>query len=142
MEKINTEILISSLLKAGYDKIDPLLFTFILNKITEENEKSKKFKFVDEEYSEVFNKYVDHSEPIIKLKEGAVISELNTNVELIEMIETINIRNVALEKMKMLYKLEKINQFKDFFSTKEEQALYNEFDIEMIPKSRNKIKTK
>ena len=34
MEKINTEILVSSLFKLGFDKVDSILFTYTLAKIT------------------------------------------------------------------------------------------------------------
>ena len=36
MEKINTELLISSLFKLWFDKIDAILFTYTLGKITKD----------------------------------------------------------------------------------------------------------
>lgn len=60
MEKLNTEILISSLLIIGFDKIDPALFTYTLGKISLDNRKPELFEFQDSETSETFNKYFDY----------------------------------------------------------------------------------
>ena len=43
MEKINTEILVSSLFKIGFDKVDSLLYTNTLGKLSIDNQKSQLF---------------------------------------------------------------------------------------------------
>jgi len=141
MEKINTEIVISSLISMGFDKIDTLLYTYTLAKTSMLNDKLKLFKYEDEEYSEVFNKNVDYTTPIITLKEGASSEELNINTNLINILETIDYKEVVMAKFKMLYELGQLDLFNDYFSKREKEILYTEFNVEIKPIPK-KVKTK
>ena len=55
MEKINTEILVSSLFEMGFDQVDALLFTCILGQLSIDNQELKTFEFKEREYSQIFN---------------------------------------------------------------------------------------
>ena len=76
MEKINMEIIISSLLVSGFDKVDSVLFTLILGKLVLDNVKMQIFNYKDEKLSPVFNKYIDCKKGIFTIKEGI---NLDTN---------------------------------------------------------------
>ena len=80
MEIINTEILVSSLFNAGFDKVDPALFVFILAKLSMDDRRGL-FKFDDNETSLTFNKYVDYDGVVFKLKDGF---QIDTNVSHVE----------------------------------------------------------
>lgn len=73
MEKINTEILVSSLFKLGFDKVDSILFTYTLAKIT----KDGVFFFEEQDTSIAFKKYVNFYDGFIRLKDGY---SLDTNI--------------------------------------------------------------
>ena len=47
MEKINTEILVSSLFVIGFDKVDALLYTYTLGQLSLDNQKLQLFEFED-----------------------------------------------------------------------------------------------
>lgn len=73
MNKISTEMLVSTLFKLGFDKVDPVLFTFTLGKIS----KDGFFSFEEQDTSRAFQEYVDFSDGLIKLKDGYL---LDTNI--------------------------------------------------------------
>ena len=81
MEKINTEILVSSLFTIGFDKVDPLLYTYTLGQLSIDNQKLQLFEFEDSETSQKFNDYVNYDGIIFKLKDGVT---LETNVSHVE----------------------------------------------------------
>ena len=76
METINTETVVSSLFKVGFDKVDPILYTFVLAKISMDDKKQL-FKFKDQKTSLTFDKLVDYNGLIFKLKDGL---QMDTNV--------------------------------------------------------------
>lgn len=57
MEKINTEILISSLISIGFDKVDSILYTYTLAKLTTDNYRLKTFCFEEKEFSQTRQTY-------------------------------------------------------------------------------------
>jgi len=132
MEKINAEIIMSSLISMGFDKVDTLLYTYTLGKLSILNDELKIFKYEDEEYSDIFKNKVDYDAPIIKLKDGVKKEELHTNETLIKILETIDYKEIVKEKFKVLYRLGQLDKFSEYFSTKEQKILYSEFDVEMI----------
>ena len=69
MEWIGTEEIITALLIIGFDKIDPLLFTYTLANVPT-NSSDHSFKIIDKELSQAFKKYVDNDRFLYKLKEG------------------------------------------------------------------------
>ena len=60
MEKINTEILVSSLFVIGFDKVDALLYTYTLGQLSLDNQKLQLFEFEDSSTSQKFNDYIDY----------------------------------------------------------------------------------
>lgn len=81
MEKINTEILVSSLLVSGFDVVDPLLFTFVLGQLTIDDRNMKVFEFEEQPTSQTFNNYIDNDGIVFSIKKGL---NLETNVSLAE----------------------------------------------------------
>ena len=69
MEKINTEILVSSLFSIGFDKVDVALFTYTLGQLSIDNKQLQLFEFEDSETHQIFNKYVDYDGIVFKLKD-------------------------------------------------------------------------
>ena len=66
MEKINTEILVSSLFIIGFDKVDGLLFTYTLGQLSIDNHKLQLFEFEDSCTSQKFNEYVNYDGIVFK----------------------------------------------------------------------------
>ena len=130
MEKINTELLISTLFKLGFDKIDPILFTYTLGKIT----KDGAFSFEEQDTSKAFKKYVDFFDGFIRLKDGY---SLDTNISpndsipitigqslfgnkyLFDYLSILDFTDIILKKAED-YTIGATGEVKkDFFSTKE-----------------------
>lgn len=77
MEKINTESIISSLFVLGFDKVDSILYTYILGKLIIDNQTLELFKFEDKPLSNLFIKYVEIDNTGFKIKEEY---KLKTNI--------------------------------------------------------------
>lgn len=134
MEKINTEILVSSLFSIGFDKVDSVLFTYILGKLSFDNQKLKLFEFEDSATHQIFNKYVDYDGFVFKLKDGITLDTmasyndesfyplkklLNTNRKLIEYLSQLDYSEIVLKKLEF-YGIENKEQLNDLmFSYKE-----------------------
>ncbi len=116
MEKINTEILVSSLLKIGFDKVDSLLFTNTLAKLSIDNQKSQLFDFVDSETSPLFNEFVNYDGIEFKLKDGITLDTnvspikdhvfplgkaLHTNEHLIDYLERLDFNDIKSKTKKL-----------------------------------------
>lgn len=138
MEKINAETLIIGLFLIGFDRIDPVLFTYVLGKLSIDNQKLKLFEFSDSEIHQVFNKYVDYDGITFKLKNEISVNTindyknkefylfrniLNQKEKLIEYLSQLDFSKIVLEKVKLydIKKIEKIN--KNIFSNKEIEIL-------------------
>ena len=76
MEKISTEILVSTLFNLGFDSVDPVLFTYTLGKLSQ-LDKERQFIFEEREPGIGFKEYVDCSGITMKIKDGYT---LDTNV--------------------------------------------------------------
>ena len=130
MEKINTEILVSSLFKLGFDKVDSILFTYTLAKIT----KDGVFSFEEQDTSIAFKKYVDFYDGFIRLKDGYYLDtnispndsipitigqSLFGNKYLFDYLSTLDFTNIILKKAED-FAIGDTNEIKsEFFSTKE-----------------------
>lgn len=137
MEVINTEILISSLFNVGFDKVDSLLFTFTLAKISLYNRKKKLFQFKDRELGTVFKTYVDYDHAVFRLKSGYTLATkirvndylaplgmlLNSNRLLINYLNNLDFNEIIIKKASFLgiKSIEDINQ--NVFSYKEIEIL-------------------
>ena len=76
MEKINTEILVSTLFNLGFESVDPVLFTYTLGKLSL-MDKERQLVFEEREPGIGFKEYVDCSGISMKIKDGYT---LDTNV--------------------------------------------------------------
>ena len=116
MEKINTEILVSSLFKIGFDKVDSLLYTNTLGKLSIDNQKSQLFDFVDSETSPLFNEFVNYDGIEFKLKDGITLDTnvspikdhvfplgkaLHTNEHLIDYLEQLDFKDIKSKTKKL-----------------------------------------
>ncbi len=134
MEIINTEIVVSSLFNVGFDKVDAVLFTFVLAKISMDDKKHL-FRFKDQKTSLIFDKYVDYNGLIFKLKNGFQIDTnvsqkegfniplgkaLITNRYLIEYLNNLDFYEIVLKKAE-LYGMQNIDD--STFSHKELKIL-------------------
>ena len=144
MEKINTEILVSSLFAIGFDKVDALLYTYTLGQLSIDNQKLQLFEFENSETNQIFNEYVDYDGIIFKLKDGITLETnvshvenyswplkkaLYTNKKLIEYLSRLDFRKMILKKIESLG-VDKIDSFDLLFSNKEKEMMYKMFGIE------------
>ena len=144
MEKINTEILVSSLFAIGFDKVDALLYTYTLGQLSIDNQQLQLFEFEDEETHQIFNKYVDYDGIIFKLKDGITLDTmtsyndekfyplrkmLNTNSRLIEYLSGLDFRKIIIKKIEALG-VDRLDSFDLLFSNHEKEIMYKMFGIE------------
>lgn len=133
MEKISFEMLVSSLFDLGFDKIDPVLFTYILGKLSIADT-NHQFIYETKDTSVCFNRYVDCSGVAIKIRDGYT---LDTNVclsdsviipvgktffsnkKLLDYLESLDYSEIVLKKAEA-YGITSDDQMPlDFFSNKE-----------------------
>lgn len=138
MEKINTEILVSSLFSIGFDKVDAVLFTYTLGQLSIDNKHLQLFEFEDSETRQIFNKYVDYDGIVFKLKDGITLDTmasyngekfyplrkmLNTSKKLIEYLCGLDFSKIVLKKAEA-YGIQNIEQIiESRFSNKELEIL-------------------
>ena len=135
MEKINSEILISTLFLIGFDRVDSLLFKYVLGKLSIDNIEKKDFIFEDEELSGTFNQYVDFNGSFYSLKNNYSLDTnvplvsgsskiLNINEKLLMYFNSIDFTTIISRKVNDIG----YNNLKDFdylFSEKEKQIIFN-----------------
>lgn len=144
MEKINTEILISSLFIIGFDKVDSVLYTYTLGQLSIDNSKLQMFEFEESETSQKFNEFVDYDGRIFKLKDGISLEmnvspagnyvcplkkALSTNKKLIKYLSQLDFRKIIIKKIQSLG-VDRIDSFDLLFSNKEKEIMYKMFGIE------------
>lgn len=93
METINTEVLITSLFRVGFDRVDGLLFTYTLGAMRQDEDGRKNFHFEDRKTSDWFNQYVELKDGVFSLKEGYSLDALvespsNVKVPLCYLVQT------------------------------------------------------
>lgn len=157
MKIISTEALVGSLFIIGFDKIDPILYTYTLGRLTIDNQKTKMFQFEEKELSNTFNKYVDHSGLFFKLKEGYALDTnvspikgdnwllrnlFNKNTDLIEHLRNFDFSEIIVKKMELL-DIECKEQLNLLFSSKEieliEQLNLNQTAKKLVKNQKNMI---
>ena len=146
MEKINTEILVSSLFAIGFDRVDPLLFTYTLGQLSIDNQELQLFEFEDSETHQLFNIFVDYDGIVYKLKDGLTIDTevicddvvvypliklLNTNKKLIEYLSQLDFRKIIKCKIDALGP-ERIDKYDELFSSKEKEIMYEMYGTKQI----------
>ena len=139
MEKISFEILISALFNLGFDKVDPVLFTYTLGKLLLEDVEHQ-FIYGPENTSIGFNKYVDCSGIAIKIKDGYT---LDTNVSPRDSM-IIPLRKTLFKSKKLLSYLEnfdfdeivskKANAYGVTIADKAPKELFSEKEIGILKK--------
>ena len=144
MSKINSEIIISSLFRIGFDQVDSLLYTYTLGKIFQDNAELNLFEFKDKELSETFNKFKDGYDlnTIVSLKpiqniELPLYKVLNINSLLIEYLKEIDFKEIIFKKIVSLG-IDKINDFEELFNDKEKEIISEMFGIDKMNKERSK----
>lgn len=133
MEKINTEAIVSSLFVLGFEKVDPILYTHLLGKLTIDNQKLSLFEFEEKPFSESFTKYVDCNNSIFKIKDGYTLDtnaspmkEYNwtlrnlfaRNTELINYLSNLDFREIVAKKLES-YNTTRQDDIEQIFSAKE-----------------------
>lgn len=139
MEKINTEVLVSSLFNLGFDKVDAALFTYTLGKLAIDNRKMQLFEFSDSETHQIFNKYVDYDGIVFRFKDGIDLETmasyngekfyplkmlLNSSKKLIKYLSQVDFSEIVLKKVENygIHSLEQIDE--NIFSQKELEILH------------------
>lgn len=139
MEKINTEVLVSSLFNLGFDKVDAALFTYTLGKLAIDNRKMQLFEFSDSETHQIFNKYVDYDGIVFRFKDGIDLETmasyngekfyplkmlLNSSKKLIKYLSQLDFSEIVLKKAENygIHSLEQIDE--NIFSQKELEILH------------------
>ena len=143
MEQINSETIISSLLVAGYDQVDTLLYTYLVGKLSIDDRKSQVFEFIENDFSKTFEEYIQFDGIKYKLKEGYNINSnikvtkddyyplrklLKTNNKLIEYINSFDLRDIVIKKISILGQSNK-EMLKGCFSNKEKEVIIEMFNL-------------
>lgn len=157
MKIISTEALVGSLFIIGFDKIDPILYTYTLGRLTIDNQKTKMFQFEEKELSNTFNKYVDSSGLFFKLKEGYTLDTnvspikgdnwplknlFNKNTDLTEHLRNFDFSEIIVKKME-LFGIDRKEQLNSIFSSKEieliEQLNLNQTAKKLVKNQKSMI---
>ena len=133
MEIINTESLVSSLFYIGFNKVDPLLFTYVLANLDRDN-----FEFQDQQNTQTFDAFVTTDglvfHPVYDISldtEIELASEfklplrklLHSNKKLIEFLNNLDFKPLVLKKAQE-YNVETIKDADpNLFSRKEIELL-------------------
>lgn len=141
MEKINSEIIISSLFMIGFDKVDTLLYINVVEQI----DKFKIFEFTDDKRSDIFKKYIEFNGICYKLKDNVSLNndielplykELRTNNLLIKYLNELNYEEIIIKKI-MFLGIDKIKHYNMLFSNKEKEIIYKMFGMDEMIRERN-----
>ena len=152
MEKINKEIIISSLFSMGFDKVDALLYMYVLDDLFRYIDVIKKFEYDLIEPTSTFNKYVDFDGMVSSLKKGYTLNTkvscddgsqkqlrkvLNINYELVQYLEDVDFAKIVNKKVFDIG-LERLEEFSYLFSNVEREYIYNAFQQYISCYSGNK----
>ena len=133
MEIISFEMIVSALFNLGFDKIDPVLYTYTLGKLSIED-KEHQFVYEKQNTSIGFNKYVEESKGVIKIRDGYTldtnISPNNSKVipvrktlfsskKLLSYLENFDFTEIILKKAKAYGIINADQAPLEFFSEKE-----------------------
>lgn len=137
METINTETLITSLFRVGFDRVDGLLFTYTLGAMRQDEDGRKNFHFDDRKTSDWFNQYVELKDGVFSLKEGYSLDTLveassnvkvplryliQTNRKLTEYLSTFDFSRVISKKLLVLG-ANSVEEYPNSYSEREKQAI-------------------
>ena len=148
MDIINSEIVVSSLFVAGFDKVDVFLYTYTLSQLSIDNRKTKLFSFEDTALSQTFNKYFDYNGIVFILKDGYSLDSnifnregynlplrkvLHVNKKLIDYLNNLDFVPIIAKKIEDIG-IENIEKLEYLFSSKEKKIIFNNLSLKMILK--------
>lgn len=151
MEKINTEILVSTLLVAGFQQVDSVLFTYTLGKLSLDNQELNLFEFTDEETTNTFNKYISFDGMVYKLKTPYALEDnvssvekyiiplkkvLHTNNKLLDYLNKLDFEEIVLKKLSLLRDTQNL----DYLFCQKEKEIIGEINNKSKDKTLNKSK--
>ncbi len=149
MEKINTEELISSLFIIGFDKVDLILFTHTLAKLSLDNRKEKNFVFEDNAFSDIFNEYITYDNDTYQVRDDLDLNTLvmagnktiplrkilHTNKKLIAYLSLLDFSEIILKKITILSD-KNIKDLSNHFCDKEKEIISKIFGINAMYQNR------
>ena len=124
MEKVNMEMVISSLLIMGFDKVDSILVIFTVGQLSFDNYKAGLFSFENEEFSKTFDEYIECVNSVYKFKDGYDLdsnvsfdndkywplkNRLHTNEKLLAYLSSLDFHLLFKEKLILLAKITFLN---------------------------------
>lgn len=154
MEKINTEILVSTLLVAGFQQVDSVLFTYTLGKLSIDNKELNLFEFDDKEITDTFNKYISFDGIVYKLKPPYTLEDkvspvekyiiplkkvLHINKKLLDYLNKLDFEEIILKKLSLLRDTQNLDYL---FCQKEKEiikAVNNKNQNKTLSKSKENI---
>ncbi len=140
METINTETLVTSLFRVGFDKVDSILFSYTLGSIKSNEEGRKNFYFDDRMLSSWFTTYVEFKDGLFSLKEGYSLDSmvetpsnanvplchlLLTNRKLTDYLKTLDFTEIISKKVLILGE-NSIEESPSLYSEKEKEIINGE----------------
>jgi len=152
MEIINTESLVSSLFYIGFNKVDPLLFTYVLANLDRDN-----FEFQDQQNTKTFDAFVTTDglvfHPVydisldteIELAKGYKLPlkrVLHSNKKLIEFLNNLDFKPLVLKKAQE-YNVETIKDADPNLFSRKEIEILKELGFEkktLVDKIKDTIK--
>ena len=127
MEKITTEILLTTLFKYGFEKVDPVLYSLVLENIAIHNAKTQEFDLV---FDVQVSKAILKEGQIYRLNDAEIDKKLwyeyHYSDELYKYFDTINFEEIVFKKVKA-YKKEVT------------KATFSQKEIEIIKDANKKI---
>lgn len=137
MEKINMEMVISSLLIMGFDKVDSILAIFTVGQLSIDNHKTGLFSFENEEFSKTFDEYIECVNSVYSFKEGYNLdsnvsfdndkywplkNRLHTNKKLLEYLSSLDFTSIIQRKIDFIGQ-DNVSKFNYLFSEKEKSIV-------------------
>lgn len=137
MEKVNMEMVISSLLIMGFDKVDSILVIFTVGQLSFDNHKAGLFSFENEEFSKTFDEYIECVNSVYKFKDGYDLdsnvsfdndkywplkNRLHTNEKLLAYLSSLDFTPIIQRKINFIGK-NNISKFDYLFSEKEKSIM-------------------
>ena len=129
MEKITTEILLTTLFKYGFEKVDPVLYSLVLENIAIHNAKTQEFDLV---FDVQVSKAILKEGQIYRLNDAEIDKKLwyeyHYSDELYKYFDTINFEEIVFKKVKA-YKKEVT------------KATFSQKEIDIIKTANNKTQS-
>ena len=148
MEKINTEMILSSLFLIGFDRVDEIFLDNLIGKILYEKREKHQFELEEEEPSDIFNFYFEHKSTVYKLKDGYDMNSivqvndrdivnlkdlLLTNDKLLEYLCDCDFKDVIEKKIKEIG-IGRVEKHANLFSNREKEIMAEMYRIELFGK--------